>query len=583
MWRLDNLQVILYFIVLVGLAKPLGLYIATVFRGQAWGLRRILAPVEAIFYRLAGIEAKQEMDWKAYLSSLLIFNALALFVAYAVQRLQFFLPLNPQGFQGVPPDLAFNTAASFVTNTDWQAYAGESSVSYLTQMVVMTVQNFLSAASGMALLIAFIRGLTRCETKLLGNFWVDMTRGILYILLPLSMIVATILVSQGVIQNFKAYETIQSFAQPQSSNTLASASEQVTLLPMGPVASQIAIKQLGSNGGGFFNANAAHPYENPSPLSNFVEMLALLIIPVALCYTFGSMVHNPKQGQALVVTMLIFLIPLSSIAIYAEQQSNPHLANLPITSTFQEDYSPGGNLEGKETRFGVVGSALWSTATTASSNGALNSSMDSAMPMTELVCVWLMQLGEVIFGGVGSGLQGMLILVIMTVFIAGLMVGRTPEYLGKKIEPYEMKMACVAVLVMPFTVLILTAIAVSIPAGNTVVGNPGMHGLTEILYTFSSIVNNNGSAMSGIHASNLFYNLTTGLGMLIGRYWIAIPMMAIAGSLVEKKKIPDNSGTLITYSPLFIGLLVGVTIILGALSFFPVLALGPLTEHLLLW
>lgn len=582
MLRLDNLQVIFFFGILLIFAKPLGLYIASVFQGNAWGLRRMLAPIENQLYRFAGIDTKKEMDWKTYVSSFLIFNVMAIVIAYTLQRLQFFLPLNPQKFSGVAPSLAFNTAISFATNTDWQAYAGERSLSYLTQMLVMTVQNFLSAASGMAILIAFIRGLKRSQTALLGNFWVDMTRSVLYILMPLSIIFALFLISQGVIQNFKPYEKIQSYARPSINNDASDASKEITLLPMGPVASQVAIKQLGSNGGGFFNANAAHPFENPTPLSNFIEMLALLMIPMALCYTFGSMVENPKQGKTLLFPMLFFLIPLACIAIYAEQQPNPYLANLAVASSFQENYSPGGNLEGKETRFGIVGSSLWSTATTASSNGSLNASLDSAMPLSTLVCVWLMDLGEVIFGGVGTGVQGILILVIMTVFIAGLMVGRTPVYLGKKIEPFEMKMACVAILVMPFSVLVLTAIAISLCVGNTMVGNPGMHGLTEILYAFSSTVNNNGSVMSGLQTNNLFFNITTGIAMLIGRYWITIPMMAIAGSLAEKKKTPDNAGTLITYSPLFIGLLVAITIIFGALSFFPVLALGPLTEHLLL-
>jgi len=585
------LQVIFFIFITLLLVKPLGWYMARVYTGKSCGLTLLCSPIERLMYRLAKINAKESMDWKHYLTAMLIFNLLGVLAVYAIQRLQFYLPLNPQSFVAVSPDLAFNTAASFATNTDWQAYAGESTLSYLTQMLALTVQNFFSAATGMSLLVAFIRGLTRHETVGLGNFWVDTVRSILYILLPLSVVLAILLSALGVIQNFHPYQSV-SLLQPlhyQETVTDAShnsvATHDITItqqhLPMGPVASQIAIKQLGTNGGGFFNTNSSHPFENPTPLTNFLEMLALWLIPAAFCYTFGILVNDKRQGYALLLTMLLILVPLIFATIVAEQRSNPAFIQLGIEAAPKLGYA-GGNMEGKEVRFGIINSALWTATTTATSNGSINAALDSFTPLGGLVPLWLMHLGEVIFGGVGSGLSGMLMLVIIAVFMGGLMVGRTPEYLGKKIEPYEMKMACLAVLIMPLLVLILTALAVLSSQGKAAIANPGAHGFTEILYAFTSMVNNNGSAFSGLNANSTFYNVLGGVGILIGRYWIAIPTLAIAGSLVRKKIIPSNLGTLSTHSPLFIILLMAVIIILGALTFFPALAIGPIVEHLML-
>jgi K+-transporting ATPase ATPase A chain len=573
-------QVIIYLAIVIALVKPLGWYMMHVYQDAPCGLNCFLNPVEKCIYSFCGIAPKNEMNWVGYLTAMLLFNALGLLSVYGLQRMQVFLPLNPQHFSNVSPTLAFNTAASFTTNTDWQAYGGENSLSYLTQMLALTVQNFLSAATGMALLIAFIRGMVRHETSRLGNFWVDVTRGILYILLPLSLLFAIILAAQGVIQNFKPYQQI-ALLQPIQLNV---SHKEITtqLIPMGPVASQIAIKQLGTNGGGYFNVNAAHPFENPNPLTNFLEMVALLLIPAAFCYTFGLMVKDKRQGWAILLAMLLIFIPFASGTIIAEQQGNPNFAKLGLALQPQINSYPGGNMEGKETRFGIVSSALWASATTASANGSVNAAHDSLMPVASLTTLWLMQLGEVIFGGVGSGLLSMLILVIITVFVAGLMVGRTPEYLGKKIEPYEMKMAAIAVLVMPFIVLLLTAIAVVTRLGTSALGNPGTHGFTEILYAFSSMGNNNGSAFAGLNANTAFYNIAGGIAMLIGRYWLVIPTLALAGSLAQKKIIPQSLGTLPTHTPLFIGLLISVTLIIGALTFFPALALGPIVEQLML-
>jgi K+-transporting ATPase ATPase A chain len=571
MTEMGLFQVIVYLAVILALVKPLGWYMTCVYQGIPCGLNQLLNPLERIIYRLCGIQPEQEMDWITYLTALLFFNALGLLVVYAIQRLQLFLPLNPEHFPNVSPMLAFNTAASFVTNTDWQAYSGENSLSYLTQMLALTVQNFLSAATGMSLLMALIRGMVRHETSQLGNFWVDILRGTLYILLPLSLVLSLILASQGVIQNFKPYQQAH-LLQPFTYQQTAATTTQI--LPMGPVASQIAIKQLGTNGGGYFNANSAHPFENPTPLTNFLEMLALILIPAALCYTFGMMARDKRQGWAILLAMLIIFIPITNLAVMTEQKGNPDFAKLNIY--------PSGNMEGKETRFGVANSTLWASAATASGNGSTNAAIDSFIPLSGLAPLWLMQLGEVVWGGVGSGLSGMLIVVIITVFMAGLMVGRTPEYLGKKIEPYEMKMASLAVLIMPFIVLILTAIAVVTRMGTSSITNSGTHGFTEILYAFSSMANNNGSAFAGLNANTMFYNVVGGIAMLIGRYWIAIPTLAIAGSLARKKIIPKGLGTLPTHTPLFILLLVSVTIIIGALTFFPALALGPIVEQLML-
>lgn len=573
MSEISLLQILLYLIIILLLVKPLGGYMARIYDGNIPPVARWFTPIEKGIYRLCSIQPEQEMNWKGYLLAMLLFNLLGLLAVYVLQRLQFYLPLNPQAFPAVAPDLALNTASSFVTNTNWQAYGGENTLSYLTQMLALTVQNFLSAATGMAILMAFIRGLVRHETNTIGNFWVDTVRGTLYILLPLALIFSVILVSQGVIQNFKPYQKIE-VLQPTATLT-----QQV--LPMGPAASQIAIKQLGTNGGGFFNTNAAHPFENPTALSNFFEMLAILLIPAALCYSFGVLVKDKRQGWAILLAMLILLIPLIGMLVIAEQSGNPALTHLGVDQRAAFDM-PGGNMEGKEARFGIVNSALWTTVTTATSNGSVNSMLDSYTPLGGLVPVWLMHLGEVVFGGVGSGLYNMLVLVIITVFISGLMVGRTPEYLGKKIEPYEIKMASIAVLVMPLVVLLFTAIAVVTKAGTSSIANSGAHGFSEILYAFTSMSNNNGSAFYGLNANVPFYNLLGGLGILIGRFWIAIPTLAIAGALVRKKKIPISSGTLATHTPLFIALLICIALVLGALSFFPALSLGPIVEQLML-
>ncbi len=566
------LQITLYLLVVLCLVKPLGGYMACVYGNKPCGLDRILAPIERFIYRLCGIKPTQEMSWKTYLSAMLVFNLFGILLAYILQRFQFHLPLNPQKFPAISPDLSFNTAVSFVSNTSWQAYAGETAMSYLTQMLVITVQDFLSAATGMALLVAFIRGMAKHESTSLGNFWADVVRSVLYILLPLAFVFSLFLVSQGVIQNVKPY---------QQASVLQSAQHE-QLIPMGPVASEVAIKQLGTDGGGFFNVNSAHPFENPTPLSNFFELLAILLIPAAFCYTFGVMINDRRQGWAILTAMLLLFVPFLMAAVHAEQNGNPAFTAMNIDQTPQPYLQSGGNMEGKETRFGIVNSALWAAATTASASGSVNSMHDSYMPLGGFIPLWLMHLSEVAFGGVGSGLYGMLMFVIITVFVAGLMVGRTPEYLGKKIEPYEMKMASIAILVMPLAVLIATAIAVVTPMGINAVANPGAHGFSEILYAFSSICNNNGSAFAGLNANTPFYNVMGGILMLLGRYWVAIPALAIAGSMVRKKTIPSSSGTLATYMPFFILLLVAVIIILSALSFLPALALGPVVEHLMM-
>lgn len=581
-------QIILYFLVLLALVKPLGSYMACVYEGRYCVLGRFIQPIERFLYRCCGIQATQGMNWKRYLSTMLIFNFIGFAFVYLILRGQFYLPLNPQSFSATSPDLSFNTAISFVTNTNWQAYSGETTMSYFTQMVGLTVQNFLSAATGMSILMALIRGITQHESTDLGNFWVDTIRGILYILLPLSLLWAIMLTSQGVIQNFKPNQKItliQPLNIPQETSTDAKEVKTITtqVLPMGPVASQVAIKQIGTNGGGFFNSNSAHPFENPTPLSNFLEMLAILLIPAALCHTYGIMVKDQRQGWAILAAMFMILIPFIVACVMAEFKGNPVFNATGVNQSINCEVACGGNMEGKETRFGIVDSALWATLTTASSNGSVNSMLDSFTPLGGFVPLFLMHLNEVIFGGVGSGLYGMLMLIIITVFVAGLMVGRTPEYLGKKIEPFEMKMAAVTVLVMPLLVLLLTAIASVTPAGTGSIANPGAHGFSEMLYAFTSMGNNNGSAFAGLNADIPLYNIMGGLVMLISRYWIAIPVLAVAGSLARKKKIPASLGTLQTYTPLFIILLVSVIIILGSLSFIPALALGPIIEHLQLW
>ena len=571
-------QIIFYFVVLITLGYPLGIFIARVYRNERTFLDPVLGPVERLLYKLCSVRADEEMDWKQNALAMLVFNFTGIFVVYALQRLQGFLMLNPQGFSAVTPDSSFNTAVSFGTNTNWQGYGGETTMSYLTQMLGLTVQNFVSAASGMAVLALFIRGLARHSAKTLGNFWVDLTRSTLYILLPLSIVVSLVLVSQGVIQNFSAYKTVQLVEATTDANN-ARTTEQA--LPMGPAASQIAIKQLGTNGGGFFNVNSSHPYENATPLSNFVEMLSILLIAAALCFTFGRMVGDMRQGWAVFGAMMMIFIVLMGMTVNAEQGGNPQFTKWGVDQTASA-FQSGGNMEGKEVRFGIVNSALWATATTAASNGSVNSMHDSYTPMGGLVTLVMMQLGEVVFGGVGSGLYGMLVFVIVAVFVAGLLVGRTPEYLGHKIEAYEMKMASLLILFMPITVLLLTAFGVVSEAGRATIYNPSAHGFSEVLYLFTSQGNNNGSAFAGIGANTPFYNLWGGIAMFIGRYWLAVPTLALAGSLVKKKLIPVSDGTLPTHTPLFVFWLIAVVLIVGALNFIPALALGPIVEHFMM-
>jgi K+-transporting ATPase ATPase A chain len=572
------LQLFLYVVVLLLLAKPLGAFMARLYEGERTFLHPILHPIERLIYRIIGTNPESEMGWKTYAVAMLLFNMFGLLVVYLLQRMQAILPLNPEGLGAVTPDSSWNTAVSFASNTNWQGYGGETTMSYLTQMLGMTVQNFVSAATGMAVLVAFIRGFTRHSSNSIGNFWVDLTRTTLYILLPLSFIVALVLVSQGVVQTIRPYQVV-ALLQPTTDADGASVTEQV--LAIGPAASQIAIKQLGTNGGGFFNVNSSHPFENATPLSNIVEMLSILMISAALCYTFGKMVKDTRQGWAILAAMTFVFVVLLGVAVWAEQSGNPAFAELGIDQT-ASDLQPGGNMEGKEVRFGVANSALWATATTAASNGSVNSMHDSYTPLGGLVPMWLMQLGEIIYGGVGSGLYGMLAFAIIAVFVAGLMVGRTPEYLGKKIEAYEMKMASLIILIPVAVVLIGTAVAVLSEAGRATIYNPGAHGFSEVLYAFSSAGNNNGSAFAGLGANTPFFNTALGLAMLFARYWLAIPTLAIAGSLVRKKVVPAGAGTLPTHSPLFIGWLIAVIMIVGALSFIPALALGPIVEHLIM-
>jgi K+-transporting ATPase ATPase A chain len=568
-------QIVLYIGALIALAKPLGAFMAKVYQGERTFLSPLFAPLERAIYRLAGVDPAAESNWKRYTLGVLLFNLVGFIFVYLLQRLQGVLPLNPQGFGAITPDSSFNTAVSFVSNTNWQGYGGEATMSYLTQMLGLGVQNFVSAASGMAVLVALIRGFVRKQTSSLGNFWVDLTRSTAYILLPLSVLLALLLISQGVVQSFSAYQSVD-LVEP-----VPTQSAQVTqqTIPLGPAASQIAIKQLGTNGGGFFNVNSAHPFENPTPLSNFLEVLAILLIPAALCYTFGRMVGDTRQGWAVMAAMLVIFVPLVFAACAAEQSGNPRFEALGVddaASTMQA----GGNMEGKEVRFGIANSALWATATTAASNGSVNSMHDSYTPLGGLVPMWLMQLGEVVFGGVGSGLYGMLMFAVMAVFIAGLMVGRTPEYLGKKIESYEVKMASIVLLVPPLLVLIGTALARVLPAATAGVANPGAHGFSEILYAFSSAGNNNGSAFAGLSANTPFYNIALGVAMWASRYWLMIPVLAMAGSLAAKKSTASSAGTLPTHTPLFITVLVGIVLMVGALTFLPALALGPIVEHL---
>jgi K+-transporting ATPase ATPase A chain len=572
------LQIALYVGFLIVLSPPLGRWIARVYAGERHVLARVCGPVERAFYRLADVNPEIEQRWTGYAVAVLAFSAAGFALTYLLQRLQGWLPLNPVHMGAVPPELAFNTAVSFATNTNWQAYGGETTLSYFTQMVALTVQNFVSAAAGMAVLVALARGIARRSADTVGNFWVDLTRGTLYILLPLSFVLAIALVSQGVVQTFHGPATAQ-LVQP-----LASGDSTVTqqVISVGPAASQVAIKQLGTNGGGFFNVNSAHPFENPSPVSDLLESLAILLIPAALCFAFGRLVDDRRQGRAIFAAMLVILIPLLVFTGTVEQRGTPLLERAGADVAAGAG-NPGGNYEGKEVRFGIANSAVWAVTTTAASNGSVNSMHDSFTPLGGMVPMWLIQLGEVVFGGVGSGLYGMLAFVIVAVFVAGLMVGRTPEYLGKKIEAYEMKMASLVILVPALVVLIGTAAAVATVAGRVGPSNPGPHGFGEILYAFSSASNNNGSAFAGLAADGTFYTLALGAAMVIGRFWVMIPILAIAGSLAGKKRVPPGPGTLPTHTPLFVVLLVGTVLLVGALTFFPALALGPVAEHLAMW
>jgi len=556
----DILQFILYAAVVTGLAWPLGLYLAQLYEGGSTFLSPVLAPVERGFYAVAGVRHDQGQHWTRYALSVLAFSVVCFAFLYAMLRLQHLLPFNPQRLGPLSPDLAFNTAVSFVTNTNWQAYGGETTMSYFSQMAGLAVQNFVSAGVGMAVCAAIIRGFFAREQRTLGNFWVDLTRSVLYVLLPLSILMTLFLVWQGVPQNFQA--SVMATTVEGAQQTIA----------QGPAASQIAIKQLGTNGGGFWNANSAVPYENPTPLSNFVEMVAILLIPAAFCFMFGRMVRDMRQGIAIFAAMGILFLAALALTYGSEAGGNPSFASLPVDQS-------AGNMEGKEVRFGVGNSALWATATTAASNGSVNAMHDSFMPLGALAPMLLMQVGEVVFGGVGSGLYGMLSFVVLTVFLAGLMVGRTPEYLGKKIEAREVKLSVIAFLVMPVGVLGMGALAAVLPIALASVQDAGPHGLSEILYAYSSATGNNGSAFAGFGANVPYHNTMQGIAMLLGRFVYIVPMLAVAGSLAAKKSAPASSGTFPTHGPLFVTLLVAVIMILGGLTFFPALALGPIAEH----
>jgi potassium-transporting ATPase potassium-binding subunit len=572
------LQISAFCAIILLAVRPLGAYMARVLQRERTILDPILKPVEKLLYRIAGVDPDEEMGWKENAAAMLLFNFIGFLAVYAFQRLQGVLPLNPQALSGVPEDSAFNTAMSFASNTNWQGYAGEGTMSYLTQMLALTVQNFLSAATGIAVLALFIRGISRHSVTTLGNFWVDMTRSTLYILLPCALVLAPLLVSQGVVQNFLPYQIVPTM---DTCGTAAASQAPTQLLPMGPAASQIAIKQIGTNGGGFFNANSAHPFENPTPLSNLLEMVAIILLPASLCYTFGVMVKDKRQGWALLAAMLLIFIPAVVLTLAAETEGNPCLASIGVDQSASEQ-QPGGNMEGKEVRFGIANSALWATATTAASNGSVNSMHASYTPLGASILLVMMQLGEVVFGGVGSGLYGLLAFVVVAVFVAGLLVGRTPEYLGHKLEAYEMKMASLLILIMPIAVLGLTALAVMLDAGRSSILNAGPRGFSEVLYAFTSTANNNGSAFAGLNANTPFYNIAGGIAMLIGRYFLAVPTLALAGSLAAKKHVPATPGTLPTHTPLFVAWLVAVIIIVGALNFFPALALGPIVEQFML-
>jgi K+-transporting ATPase ATPase A chain len=578
-------QIFFFFALVLVCARPLGLYMARVFEHERTFADPIFRPIERLIYRLTGIDETHEMRWTEYAVVMLLFSLVSMLATYAIQRLQHLLPLNPQHLAAVAPGLAFNTAVSFTSNTNWQSYVPETTMSYLTQMLTLAYHNFFSAAVGMALAVALIRGISRKESKTLGNFWVDTTRASLWVLLPTCFIYALLLVSQGVVQNFRPYDQAK-LVQPQTVTTTGTdgktATQAITTqsIAQGPVASQEAIKMLGTNGGGFFNTNSAHPFENPTPLSNMLEMFSIFLIPGALTVTLGRMVRAPKHGWAVFAAMSVLFFAGVFVAYYAEAQPNPllHTVNQQVTAT-----QPGGNMEGKEVRFGIADSALFATVTTDASCGAVNGMHDSFMPLGGLVPLVNMMLGEVIFGGVGAGLYGMLIFVILAVFIAGLMVGRTPEYLGKKIESFDVKMAMLFVLVFPLSILGFTAVALMMPnLGLSSLANLGPHGLTEILYAYTSTTANNGSAFAGLSANTHWYNLSLGTAMLVGRFMMIVPMLAVAGSLAKKKLVPPSPGTFPVHTPLFTVLLVGVILIVGALTFFPALSLGPILEHLMM-
>jgi len=585
------LQILLFFVILLLLTKPMGVYLMQVYNNEKTFLDFLLGPVEWLFYRIARVDPAREMNWKQYGAAMVLFSLMSLLALYAIQRLQFFLPFNPMEFAGPSPHLSFNTAASFVANTNWQSYGGETTMSYFTQMAGLTVQNFVSAAAGMALAIAFIRGIARFETDKLGNFWQDLTRGTLYVLLPISLVVAVLFVSQGMIQNFAPYVTAQAaesrtievdkkdeagvvVTDAEGNNVKEGQIVTTQTIAQGPVASQEVIKLLGTNGGGFFNANSAHPYENPTPFTNLLQMLLIFIIPAGFTYTLGRMVRSQGHGWAVFGAMSILFLAGALIAYGAESAGNP------LYPDSVNQAVVGGNFEGKETRFGIVGSVLFATVTTDASCGAVNSMHDSYTPIGGMVPLVNMQLGEVIFGGVGAGMYGILVMIILTVFIAGLMVGRTPEYLGKKIEAYDVQMAMLYVLIFPMTILGFTAIsAVSSEFGLTSLNNQGAHGLSEILYAFTSGTANNGSAFAGLNANTYWYNTTIGLAMLFGRFLMIVPMLAIAGNLARKKPVPASPGTFPVNTALFAVLLVGIILIVGALTFFPALSLSPILEH----
>ncbi|MBF0593390.1 MAG: potassium-transporting ATPase subunit KdpA [Candidatus Omnitrophica bacterium] len=574
----NGIQLLIYLIVLVVVVKPLGTFMAYIYEGRPAGVNVWFGSFEKWIYRICGVKDDVGMTWKEYAFALMLFNVLGLIVVYVIQRFQGFLPFNPMGMTAVSPDSSFNTAVSFATNTNWQGYGGESTMSYFTQMLALTVQNFVSAATGMAVLVALIRGFVQKQTKTLGNFWVDLVRTTIYILIPLALVLSLALVWQGVPQTLSSSATA-TLLQPVKDSAGKPVIEQA--IALGPAASQIAIKQLGTNGGGFFNANSAHPYENPTPFTNFLEMLSILLLPAALCYTFGFMVGDRRQGWALLAVMFLILVPCLVWSVCIEQQGNPLFAPLGIDQQAGA-FQAGGNMEGKEARLGIVNSSTWSIVTAAASNGSVNAMHDSLMPLGGMLPLWLIQLGEVIFGGVGSGLYGLIAFVIVAVFIAGLMIGRTPEYLGKKIEAFEMKMASLVALIPHVFILIPTALAVMIPAGKAGIANPGPHGFSEILYAFSSAAGNNGSAFAGLSANTPFYNIALALGMFFCRFWLIIPVLAMAGSLASKKIVPVTIGTLPTHTPLFVFFLTMVVLVVGALTFFPALALGPIVEQLML-